>query len=173
MNPTNMQCPDCGSCRRGDGYNRDGWYWLECGRRYNPDTDVYSPPNSRCKLYQLKREYAEFRAEIRGALPQPSNPAVSNKWIVDAVISLNRQWARHYRSLAEDVALAYDVKREQWREYVPETIADEIDALIVTGGSTAPLQSVRDVHTVECTAGLLAGHDCVCGYSGVKIVTFR
>jgi len=43
--------------------------------------------------------------------------------------TLNK-WAIRYRSLAEDLALAADAKREQWREYVPETIADEIDALL-------------------------------------------
>lgn len=36
----------------------------------------------------LKREYTEFRADVRGALSQPSNPAVSNSWIVRQVALL-------------------------------------------------------------------------------------
>ena len=43
---------------------------------------------------------------------------------------LDKRWARHYRSLAEDLTLAYDSKRESWREYIPETTANEIDALL-------------------------------------------
>jgi len=100
-----MQCPDCGSCRRGDGYHREGWYWLECDRRYNPETDTYSPENNRCRLKQSDDEIETLKETL-------------NKWAI------------RYRSLAEDLALAADAKREQWREYVPETIADEIDALL-------------------------------------------
>ena len=72
-----MQCPDCGSCRRGDGYNRDGWYWLECGRRYNPVTDVYSPPNFYCKNIQLEAEYKELHTACLEYLkhPQANVPA--------------------------------------------------------------------------------------------------
>ena len=31
-----VNCPDCGSPMRDDGFNRLGWYYGECGRRYNP-----------------------------------------------------------------------------------------------------------------------------------------
>ena len=43
---------------------------------------------------------------------------------------LDKAWARRYRSLGEDLADAYDAKLEEWREYVPENIANEIDALL-------------------------------------------
>ena len=43
---------------------------------------------------------------------------------------LDKAWARHYRSLAESLADAYDAKLDEWREYVPETIANEIDAIL-------------------------------------------
>ena len=118
-----MKCPDCGSGRRSDGYHREGWYWLECDRRYNPETDTYSPKNNWCKLCQLETKYEELHTACLEYLNHPP-----------ANVPARRKFAE-----------------------------------IVTGGSTAPLQSMRDVHTVECTAGLLAGHDCICGYSRVKI----
>ena len=60
-----MQCPDCGSGRRSDGYHREGWYWLECGRRYNPETDTYSPENNRCRLKQRDAEIEDLVAELK------------------------------------------------------------------------------------------------------------
>jgi hypothetical protein len=39
----------------------------------------------------LKAEFAIFRANILGMLPQPSNPAVSNHWILDAISHVIRE----------------------------------------------------------------------------------
>ena len=69
MNPTNMRCPDCGSGRRSDGYHREGWYWLECDRRYNPETDTFSPENNWCKLKQRDAERETMKEELEALKP--------------------------------------------------------------------------------------------------------
>lgn len=55
-----MICPDCDSGRRGDGFNRNGWFWLECNRRYNPSIDAYSPENAHCRNIQLEAINADL-----------------------------------------------------------------------------------------------------------------
>lgn len=64
-----MQCPDCGSGRRIDGYHREGWYWLGCDRRYNPETDTYSPENNWCKLKQRDAEYETLKRATEALKP--------------------------------------------------------------------------------------------------------
>ncbi len=64
-----MQCPDCGSGRRADGYHREGWYWLECDRRFYPDTSQYSPENTRCKLIQLETKHETLKGEVEALKP--------------------------------------------------------------------------------------------------------
>jgi len=59
-----IQCPDCGSGRRSDGYHRGGWYWLECDRRYNPETDEYSPENNWCRLKQRDAERETMKEDV-------------------------------------------------------------------------------------------------------------
>lgn len=59
-----MQCPDCGSGRRIDGYHRDGWYWLGCDRRYNPEIGEYSPENNWCRLRQRDAERETMKEEV-------------------------------------------------------------------------------------------------------------
>lgn len=66
-----MQCPDCGSGRRSDGYHREGWYWLECDRRFYPETHQYSPENNRCKLRQLDAKYEELHTACLEYLKHP------------------------------------------------------------------------------------------------------
>ena len=53
-----MKCFDCGSGRREDGYNRLGWYYLDCGRRYNPQLDMFGCRTNLCRLVQCKAEIA-------------------------------------------------------------------------------------------------------------------
>lgn len=64
-----MQCPDCGSGRRSDGYHREGWYWLECDRRYNPETDTYSPENNWCRLKQRDAEIETLKRATKVLKP--------------------------------------------------------------------------------------------------------
>lgn len=62
------QCPNCGAGRRSDGYNRDGWFWLECERRYHPPTSLYyerwSPVTDRCRLRALKNGLRRAHIEM-------------------------------------------------------------------------------------------------------------
>lgn len=75
------KCPDCGAERRADQYNRSGWYWLECDRRYNPDLDEYSHENSWCKLNQLQAEVDELReACLEFLKAPPSNVPARRKF---------------------------------------------------------------------------------------------
>jgi len=48
-----LHCPDCGAPMRLDAFNRNGWYYAECDRRYSPKLGEWSPaPVTPC----LKRQ---------------------------------------------------------------------------------------------------------------------
>lgn len=59
-----MRCPDCGSGRRADGYNREGWYWLECSRRFNPERDSYGPPTPSCRRIILEATNKRLKSTV-------------------------------------------------------------------------------------------------------------
>lgn len=65
-----MRCPDCGSGRREDDFNRNGWFWLECHRRYNLIHNAYSPENEHCRNIQLEERVRELE-QILGWVHSP------------------------------------------------------------------------------------------------------
>ena len=72
-----MKCPKCGSGPRKDNWNRKGWYWLACDRRYNPSTGMYTPETALCRNIQLKAINADLLEALKIALP-------SVQWMADA-----------------------------------------------------------------------------------------
>jgi hypothetical protein len=99
-----MQCPDCGAVRRKDGYHREGWYWLECGRRFNPDTGVYSYENSYCKINQRDAEIEALVAELK-RLPDKlrwisdnASHHSSSHWLKTQLYGLAREYESGYVS---------------------------------------------------------------------------
>jgi len=57
-------CPDCGARLREDGFNRYGWYWLECGRRYNPGRGTFAYRTNSCRFREAQQQLAEKDKEI-------------------------------------------------------------------------------------------------------------
>jgi len=81
-----LHCPDCHSAMRADGYNRNGWWHAECGRRYSPSLRKWDSDLSAtgCLRRRLKVERA-LRFRLARALKRIARivprPGYDLSWI--------------------------------------------------------------------------------------------
>lgn len=75
----NEKCPDCGSGFKAKPFNRDGWFYAECGRRFHVKRKEWEPtPPVGC----LRRQIGQLKsglllmAKLASDEPEFSNPLI-------------------------------------------------------------------------------------------------